>query len=200
MFTLILTIYFLLIRFTTRIQWTATSENTLIDFRTRKPLIYTFWNENLLYTLLLFRFSKSVIFLNTKKKSDFLTRLSMVFGFKKVVAVLESGGRQSLLSLQSFLKNNSRVVLPADGSRGPFKKIKTTALLLAQESSKEIIPLKITTKYYINIPYLGDILKLPLPFVSIKIHFGKPLIIKKSMSIDEMEGIKTQISNYLNSN
>lgn len=198
MISLFLYIYFWIVKLTSRFQIQSESDEAIQYFRERKPAVYSFWFEKIFLVLKYFNSTKPCIHLTPLHKWDTYTFFATLLGIPIAKGSLESGGRHSLLTLIEHLNNQHPVLIAADSARGPEKKIKTTGLILAQETKTPLIPIGISAFWGIRIKVHGNRVYIPLPFNSFKLELSVPVEIKQHLELDELDGIKNQISNILN--
>ncbi len=198
MISIILYIYFLIVKLTSRFQITSESEEAIQLYRQRKPVIYSYWFEKIFVVLKYFNSTKPCIHLTPQNKWDTFTFFASLLRIPVALGSQESGGRHSLLNLIDHIKDNHPVLVSADSVWGPEKKMKTIGLIISQETKVPIIPVGIKSLWGIRIPLNGNRVYIPLPFNSFKLNLGSPIEIKSHLELDELEGIKNQITNKLN--
>lgn len=195
---LFLYLYFILLRLTTSIRISSESNETLNIYREQKPAIYAYWFSQSFYMFHLFRSRKLGVFLTPIGKSDLLSALSKFMGFKKTIGNTEVGGRHALLKLMDHMKKGKAVLIAADGSRGLQRRSKTMSLLLSQETGIPIVPVAFHCKRAFNIRFEERTIALPVLFNTMNVTLGKPIQIKKHLQIDELDGLKNQLTHELN--
>ncbi len=197
MISILLSIYFFLVRLTSKFKFISNS-TTFDTFKYRAPVIYTIWFYNILIILLAFRYSKTCILLNPSNKTRFITILSSILGFKNIINHLEAGGRRSFLLLLQAIESQQRVIIPMIKNPNNEKSSKATAILLAQESGKHLIPISVSCNRSFKIRIQGVELICPLPFSLIEIKFSNQQLIEKNISNETIEDLKEQTTNALN--
>ena len=146
-------------------------------------------------TTTLFIFGKYLKTASTK--TDLFTKLSQWFGLQISKSSLEGGGRHALLTLIDELKRGKPVLIPADGPRGPEKKFKTSALIVAQQTAASIVPITWKSEWSTQWPMKCGVLNLPLPFSSIEIRLGSQIQVSAHDRLEELDRLKTQIAEAL---
>lgn len=196
---LILFLYFYLffVRMTSRFRLESESREAILLFRQQRPVIYSFWYENLQLVMLYFRSRNACIYFHSLSRTDANLTLAKSFGFSTSVSNHESGGRHALIILMEKLKSQVPLLVTADGPRTHEKRYKTQSLLLSQETGSEIIPVSFKPSSSFTIKVGGEKMILPLPFSRISVRLGSPVLIKKHLQIEELEGIRLVLENTL---
>lgn len=196
--TLLAYLYMSFVSLTSRIRVTSATEESIIALRERRPAVYTFWFQHIIFLLYYFGTKRMPILMTPQSaKSDSLTRLAEWLGLKVARGSLEGGGRHALVTLLEQLKAGNAVTIAADGSRGPERKCKAGCFILAQETGTPIIPVTWRAFLRIKIPRKYGPIYLPLPFNSIEIRLGAPVLINRHYQFNELEGIRAQLTTQL---
>lgn len=87
-----------------------------------------------------------------------------------------SGGRAALDEVISLLRGGYSTVITPDGPRGPVKRLKPGALIMAVETGLPIIPMTFDVSSYWTLP-TWDRKKWPRPFSHIAIVFHPPIMV-----------------------
>lgn len=198
MVTLLWYVYLSFVALTSRIRVKATTDDSIIALRERRPVVYAFWYQHVLFLLYFFGTRKMPILLTPTGRSDRLIRLAGWMGMKVAKGTLEGGGRHALLTLLDTLKSGTAITIPADGSRGPERQPRAGTLILAQEAGAAIIPVAWRAPLRITIRRRGNPLIIPLPFNLIEVRLGSPLRVPKHDQFNELEGVKGQLAQQLN--
>ena len=190
-------LYLKFVAFTSRIRATSTSDDAIHALREKRAVVYTYWNQHVLFLLYYFGRSQMPMLMTPKAKTDTLTRLAEKMGLRVAKGSSEGGGRHALITLLEQLKQGHAVALAADGSRGPEHKCKAGSFILAQESGVALIPVACRAKYSVRIKRNGCVLDVPLPFNSIEIILAAPMAVTKHHEFSELDAIKNQLATQL---
>lgn len=197
MLTFLLHLYLSFVALTSRIRVTATNPECLLALREKRPAVYTFWHQQIIFLLYFFGTFGFPILMTPIGKRNTLTELAKWMGLKVAGASLEGGGRHALVTLIEQLKAKQAVVVPADGAHGPAKKCKAGCFILAQESNVPIIPISWKALFHFKIPRKQGAVSIPLPFNSIEIKLGTPILVNRHYQFAELESIRGQLSSQL---
>jgi lysophospholipid acyltransferase (LPLAT)-like uncharacterized protein len=189
--------YLSFVALTSRIRVNPASEDSINALREGRPVVFTFWFQNISFLLYYFGVRRMPILMTPQGKTDRVTRLSEWMGLRVAKGSLEGGGRHALVTLLEQVKNGSPVALAADGSRGPERKCKAGCFILAQEAGVPIIPVTWKAALRIKIPRRHGAIYFPLPFNSIEVKFGSTVVVSKHYQFAELEGVKNQLATML---
>jgi lysophospholipid acyltransferase (LPLAT)-like uncharacterized protein len=189
--------YLALVAITSRIKITAVTEDSLVALRERRPAVYTFWYQHILFLIYFLGTRRMPILLTPHGRSERLLQLAGWMGMKVARGTFEGGGRHALLTLLETLKAGTAVSIPADGSRGPERKCKAGCIILSQEAAVPIVPVAWRAFLQIKIPRRHGPIFVPLPFNSIEVRLGAPLTVSKHYQFNELETVRTQLTTQL---
>jgi lysophospholipid acyltransferase (LPLAT)-like uncharacterized protein len=197
-FPLLWYLYLSFVALTSRIRLTSQVEGALVGLRERRPSVYTFWFEDVLFLLYFFGVRRLPILMTPKGRTDMITKIAQWMGLKVAIGSLEGGGRHALVTLLEHLKTGSAIVLAADGSRGPARKCKAGCFMLAQEAGAPLVPIVWKALFRMPIPRKDGKIWVPLPFNSIEVRLGAPITISKHYNFNELENVKGLLTTQLN--
>jgi hypothetical protein len=107
---------------------------------------------------------------------DLLARLARLMGYSIIRGSTFKKPVSSARSLIKVLKRGERVIIIADGSRGPRLKAQTGSIQIAGITNSPLIPMayNVTRKIELN---TWDRFVLPLPFTDCTINFGNRITV-----------------------
>lgn len=191
-------LYLSIVALTSRIRVQSAHEDSIAILRESRSAVYTYWFEHIFFLVYYFGRTRMPMLMTPHGKTDRITRLAQAMNVRVAKGSLEGGGRHALVTLLDQLKAGASVAIPADGSRGPERKCKAGCFILAQETGKPIIPVTWKAMLQIKVPLRYGKMLLPLPFNSIEIRLGAPVMIDRHHQFADLEGIKTQLAGQLN--
>ncbi len=162
-----------------------------------RPAIFTFWNNKLPFMLYFLGSKKFWIMLTPKRKTEIFARMAPWFGLNVSLGTLDGGGRHAIVSLLEQLKNQHRVALAADGSRGPKNECKAAPLILSQETGYPVIPISWSSRFTLTLKTIEGSYTLPLPFSRIYIQLAAPLYVTKHHKFEDLNEVKESLKKTL---
>lgn len=197
MLTFLAYLYLSFVALTSRIRVTSATEESIVALRERRPAVYTFWFQHIVFLIYYFGAQRMPILMTPQSKADRMTRLAEWMGLRVARGSLDGGGRHALVTLLEQLKAGTAVAIPADGSRGPERKCKAGCFILAQETGVPIIPTTWKATLRIKLPRRHGPLYIPLPFNSIEVRLGSPVAVNRHYQFAELEGVRTRLTTQL---
>ena len=182
---------------TSRVRVRAFSEESLRLWKDRRPAIYTFWHERVLFILYVLGKRDVSIFTSNKGKSSVINKIASRLGLNTVTGALDAGGRHSVFELAGKIKGGNQVAISSDSPYSNPKSAQASALIIAQTSALPIVPISWNALFKIKIPYQQGKLIIPLPLNSIEIVLGPTVAIPKHLNFEELKPLRAQLSKTL---
>ena len=161
-----------------------------------KNHIYATWHENLLpYFMVYHWYRESYTWIN--HPLWFMKPVHIVLrwmGMKKLfLGSSGHGGRDAMMQVVEHLKSGYNTLINPDGPAGPYKELKPGVLNMSRLSGIPVVPIQFELSKYFR---LGgwDKKKVPLPFSTIRVIYGKAVQItdfntkENSVKIAQMLG------------
>lgn len=189
--------YLSIVAITSRIRVTSTNQDAVLILRESRPAVYTYWFRHVFFLVYYFGRLRLPMLMTPLGKTDRLTKLAQWMNIRVAIGSLEAGGRHALVTLIEQLKQGTAVAIPADGSRGPVGKCKAGCFILAQESATPVVPVSWKARFRIKLPLKYGSMYIPLPFNSIELRLGQPILIDRHHQFNELETVKTQLGSIL---
>ncbi|QPJ63934.1 MAG: lysophospholipid acyltransferase family protein [Candidatus Nitrohelix vancouverensis] len=147
--------------------------------RRKGPCILTLWHGRIFYLFYhLRRRPEYHLLISPSKDGDFLARLALLMGYSVVRGSSYKKTISGTRSLIKILKNGGRIIIIADGSRGPCAVAQPGSIQLAGITQSPVIPMSYgTTRKKVFSSW--DRFVLPLPFATCKVKFGSPISVPK---------------------
>ena len=140
------------------------------------------WHDNLVpYFMVYTRYKAPYVWLNHPawfmKPIHILLKLICT----QEIALGSSGfsGKAALEEVIDYLKRGYNTVITPDGPSGPVKELKRGVLDMSLASGIPVVPLKIRTPKRSILKATWDKKRIPLPFSTITVEFGKPVIVNE---------------------
>ncbi len=162
------------------------------------PCILTLWHGRIFYLFYHLRNRPEYhLLISPSKDGDFLARLALIMGYSVVRGSSYKKAVSSARTLIKILRNGGRVIIIADGSRGPCEVAQTGSLELAAIAKVPVIPMTwgAAQKKHLN---SWDRFALPIPFKSCAVKFGRPIEIEGRSNPDHLKDKQEELQEELN--
>lgn len=137
--------------------------------------ILTHWHSRIFFLLYYFRGRKDWnILVSPSGDAEVLARLGVLLGYTVVRGSTYKNAMGSSKQLIRALKQDQRVVLVADGSRGPRHVAQAGSVQLARITGAPLIPMTYGVRWKYEF-HSWDRFVLPLPFARCTLNFGPPI-------------------------
>ena len=134
--------------------------------------ILTLWHGRIFYLFYhLRRRSDFHLLISPSVDGDLLTRLAQLMGYSVIRGSTFKKAVSSTRSLIKILKRGERIIIIADGSRGPRLKAQSGCIQIAGITNSPLIPMTYGAMRKIELN-TWDRFVLPLPFTHCTINFG----------------------------
>jgi lysophospholipid acyltransferase (LPLAT)-like uncharacterized protein len=160
--------------------------------------ILTCWHGRVFYLYYYLRNRPDIhLLISPSADGDLLARMAELMGYSVVRGSSYKKAVSSARSLIKILRKKQRVVIIADGSRGPRCKAQPGSLLIGGITGAPVIPLICgSNRNFIFNSW--DRFVLPLPFSRCTINFGDPLVIGRKESDEKILSKQNQLEKVLN--
>ena len=160
--------------------------------------ILTLWHGRIFYLFYYLRNRPDFhLLISPSADGDLLARLAQLMGYSVIRGSSYKKAVSSARSLIKVLRRNQRIIIIADGSRGPRCKAQPGSLLIGGITGAPVIPMTFGSNR--NITFNSwDRFLLPLPFSRCTINFGDPLVIGRKESENKIQDKQKQLENALN--
>jgi lysophospholipid acyltransferase (LPLAT)-like uncharacterized protein len=177
-------------------------KQTVYMFRNTKvtgPAIFLFWHRHIFFIIYKFRKSMARPLISLSKDGELVTHIAREFGMDPIRGSSSRGGMRAFLTLIRTIRqiDNPRVLITADGPKGPAKKIKDGIILLAQKTSVPIIPLTWNATRKKVFENSWDKFMIPLPFSKITFFYGQPIFVPQNLERKDIPVYKLEIEDKI---
>lgn len=148
--------------------------------------VFAFWHGTMIYPwYLLSALSPSTI-ISKSKDGHILTNVLTRWGYKVLRGSSSSNGKETLDKLVSEAANKNNIAITPDGPRGPEKKMKAGAVIIAKKAK---IPLVFIGVGYARKKILKSWDKFEIPFFFSKVFvtYSDPIFINENLSYHETD-------------
>ncbi len=160
--------------------------------------IMTHWHSRIFFLLFYFRGRKDWnILVSPSEDAEVLARLGVLLGYTVVRGSSFKNTQAASKQLLKALKRDERVVVVADGSRGPRHVAQMGSIQLARITGAPLIPMTFgaSPRHEFN---SWDRFVLPLPFSKCTLNFAKPITLPKKADGEMMAERMKDLDKSLN--
>ena len=184
--------------------WCATLRRTNLNIEAEDkiknltgPYILTLWHGKIFYLFYYLRNRPDYFLLiSPSSDGDLLAKLARLMGYSVIRGSSFKRAVPAARSLIRVLREGHRIIIIADGSRGPRCIAQSGSLQLAGITKLPLFPMTFGAKRKIVLN-TWDRFILPLPFTRCDINFGPPIYISSRSSEGLLEEKRTELENNL---
>ena len=179
----------------------ATSKNPHAEQHIRGlkgKYILTMWHGRIFYLFYYYReLTDLYLLISPSQDGDILARLGELMGYSIIRGSSFKKAVPSARSLIRVLRREGRIVIIADGSRGPRCKVQPGLLQIAGITGAPVIPLTFDArrKWILN---SWDRFVLPFPFTRCTVNSGDPVQIPRSTDEESLRQKQMELESVLN--
>jgi lysophospholipid acyltransferase (LPLAT)-like uncharacterized protein len=162
------------------------------------PYILTLWHGRIFYLFYYLRRNPDYFLLiSPSEDGDLLARLAMLMGYSVIRGSSYKKAVPAARSLIKVLRRNQRIIIIADGSRGPRCVAQSGSVQLAGITEAPIFAMTFgaKNKWVLN---SWDRFIIPLPFTCCTLNFSSPLSLPRRSSEQDIEGKRRELEKALN--
>ena len=162
------------------------------------PYILTLWHGRIFYLFYyLRRHPDYFLLISPSEDGDLLARLARLMGYSVIRGSTYKKAVSAARSLIKVLRRNQRIIIIADGSRGPRCVAQPGSVQLAGITGAPIFPMTFGAKNKV-ILNSWDQFAIPLPFTRCALNFSSPISLSQKSSEQTIEEKRLELENALN--
>jgi len=162
------------------------------------PYILTLWHGRIFYLFYyLRRHPDYFLLISPSGDGDLLARLAGLMGYSVIRGSTYKKAVSAARSLIKVLRRNQRIIIIADGSRGPRCVAQPGSVQLAGITGAPIFPMTFGAKYKVVLNS-WDQFVIPLPFTRCTLNFSSPISLPSKSSEQTIEGKRLELEDALN--
>ena len=162
------------------------------------PYILTLWHGRIFYLFYyLRRHPDYFLLISPSEDGDLLARLARLMGYSVIRGSTYKKAVSAARSLIKVLRRNQRIIIIADGSRGPKCVAQPGFVQLAGITGTPIFPMTFGAKNKV-ILNSWDQFAIPLPFTRCTLNFSSPISLPPKSSEQIIEEKRLELENALN--
>ncbi len=159
--------------------------------------IAAFWHYSFVYMFYHLRAYPAAVMVSASRDGEYIARLAERFGHRPVRGSSNRRGVAALREIIDLMRQGRNAGIVADGSQGPARKAQAGCILMAAKSGKPIIPMVWAASRFLAF-HSWDRTVVPLPFATIAIHHGEPLVVPPEPSPAQIEACRMELEHRLN--
>ena len=162
-----------------------------------EPNILTLWHGRIFYIFYYLRNRPDYFLLiSPSSDGDLLAKLARLMGYSVIRGSSFKRAVPAARSLIRVLREGHKIIIIADGSRGPRCVAQTGSIRLAGITKLPLFPMTFSAKRKVVLN-TWDRFILPLPFTCCGINFGPPIYVSSRSSEELVEEKRTELENNL---
>ena len=162
------------------------------------PYILTLWHGRIFYLFYyLRRHPDYFLLIRPSEDGDLLARLARLMGYSVIRGSTYKKAVSAARSLIKVLRRNQRIIIIADGSRGPRCVAQPGSVQLAGITGTPIFPMTFGAKNKVVLNS-WDQFVIPLPFTRCTLNFSSPISLPPKSSEQIIEEKRLELENALN--
>ena len=162
------------------------------------PYILTLWHGRIFYLFYyLRRHPDYFLLISPSEDGDLLARLARLMGYSVIRGSTYKKAVSAARSLIKVLRRNQRIIIIADGSRGPKCVAQPGFVQLAGITGTPIFPMTFGAKNKVVLNS-WDKFVIPLPFTRCTLNFSSPISLPPKSSEQIIEEKRLELENALN--
>ena len=162
------------------------------------PYILTLWHGRIFYLFYyLRRHPDYFLLISPSEDGDLLARLARLMGYSVIRGSTYKKAVSAARSLIKVLRRNKRIIIIADGSRGPRCVAQPGSVQLAGITGTPIFPMTFGAKNKVVLNS-WDQFVIPLPFTRCTLNFSSPISLPPKSSEQIIEEKRLELENALN--
>ena len=162
------------------------------------PYILTLWHGRIFYLFYyLRRHPDYFLLISPSEDGDLLARLARLMGYSVIRGSTYKKAVSAARSLIKVLRRNQRIIIIADGSRGPRCVAQPGSVQLAGITGTPIFPMTFGAKNKVVLNS-WDQFVIPLPFTRCTLNFSSPISLPPKSSAQIIEEKRLELEHALN--
>lgn len=159
--------------------------------------LYAIWHQQLLMLTLRHRDQDIAVMISRSRDGDVASRIVEQLGFRIIRGSSSRGGATGMREMIGATGDGHPLALTVDGPRGPARRCKPGAIMIASRARLPIVPT-------VAIPVRGraldswDRFLIPAPRSKIFISYGDPIHVRTDGSPDDIRAWQSRVEGELN--
>lgn len=156
------------------------------------------WHQDAVFGPFAFRNRNIMTMVSKGDPGKVIAPILKKMGYIPIRGGSSRGGSEALAEVLEYFRTHKRLfcALAADGSRGPFRKLKKGILVIAKESGAPVFPVRTWARWKIILP-TWDRTLIPLPFNTLLYFCGEPIYVPPDADTEALEAKGEELANSL---
>jgi len=156
------------------------------------------WHQDAVFGPFAFRNRNIMTMVSKGDPGEVIAPILKKIGYIPIRGGSSRGGSEALAEVLEYFRTHKRIfcALAADGSRGPFRKLKKGILVVAREAGAPVFPIRTWARWKIILP-TWDRTLIPLPFNTLLYFCGKPVYVPPDADTETLEAKKKELEDNL---
>jgi len=148
--------------------------------------ILAFWHGNMIIPMMRHIDEGDVVLVSEHGDGEIIARALKSLGYDLIRGSTTHSGAKALVDMRKRFESPGIIAITPDGPKGPYRELKSGAVILAKQTGVPILPISA----YTNRPKFlksWDRFHLVKPFVKCVLMYGKPIKIERDLSSEKLE-------------
>ena len=156
------------------------------------------WHQDAVFGPFAFRHYNVVTMVSQSDFGEIMAKIIKAIGYIPIRGGSSMGGGDALKGVIEYFRSEGRLfcALAADGSRGPFRKVKKGILVIAKRTGAPIFPVRTGARWKVLLR-TWDRTLVPLPFNHLVYFCGEPTYVPADASLDIIEAKRQELEDKL---
>lgn len=175
------------LRFTWRIK--IDDRARILQSQSAKPFIFASWHNRLMFIPTVtpkWLLHRTAGLASNSRDGEYAAQMLMAFGMQMVRGSTSKGGYRALIRMQNKLKAGVGVALTPDGPRGPRYEVQPGAVILAERTGRQIVPMSLNSNRYWELKG-WDRTQIPKPFANVQFILDTPIDVPPNLTPEQRE-------------
>ncbi|MCR9204287.1 MAG: DUF374 domain-containing protein [Halobacteriovoraceae bacterium] len=159
--------------------------------------LFSLWHQNLIGAILSEMGNKHAVIVSPSKDGELVAKTCEWLGHETARGSSSRGGGSALKKMIKLLRKGIPGAITVDGPRGPAKEPKPGIFELAYLSKTPIVPLTVIPSSYWSFEKSWDKFRVPRPFATFYVHYGKPINVDKTSKDDNFSQTTNELKRLM---
>lgn len=183
---------------TWRLEFGPRFEALDAELRGGRRCIFAFWHSRLLPLVWTHRGRGHAVLISRHRDGELIARVIDRLGYTSARGSSTRGGEAGALEMLDLAASGRTLGITPDGPRGPARHAKSGIVLLASWTGLPVVPVT-SASNRTWVLHSWDRFRLPLPFATVHVDYGDPIVVPRDLPDAAVEGWRRRIEAGLES-